>query len=143
MKAVILAGGMGRRLRPLTRKLPKPLLPIGNSTAIEMAIRGLADHGFDEIFVATRYKADQVESFLGDGSRYGVRLHYSVETEPLGTCGPLSLLREELTEPFVLMNGDLVTQTDFGDAYRFAQEKEAALTLVTKEDVMTCSYGVV
>ena len=143
MKAVILAGGLGRRLRPLTRKIPKPLLPIGGSTAIEIGIRGLAEHGFREIHVATRYKADQIETYLGDGSRYGVELKYSVETEPLGTCGPLSLLKDELTEPFILLNGDVVTQLDFEDVYRFAAEKDAELTVVTKEDVLCSRYGVV
>lgn len=143
MKAVILAGGLGKRLRPLTRKVPKPLLPIGNSTAIEICIRGLARHGVREIIVATRFQAQKVKAFLGDGSRYGVELTYTVERKPLGTCGPLSLARSRLTEPFLVMNGDVVTQLDFGDVYRFALEKDADLTVVTKEDVMQYRFGVV
>ncbi len=143
MKAVILAGGLGKRLRPLTKKVPKPLLPIGSSTAIEICIRGLASHGVREIFIATRYKAKKVKSFLGDGSRYGVKLTYSVESKPLGTCGPLSLMKNHLKEPFLVMNGDIVTKLDFGDAYRFACEKDADLTVVTKQDVMRYRYGVV
>ncbi len=143
MKAVILAGGLGRRLRPLTRKIPKPLLPIGNSTAIEIAIRGLARHGVREIYVATRYQAEQFESHLGDGSRYGVELHYSVETEPLGTCGPLALLEDRLTSPFIMMNGDVITELDFERLLGFAREVHAELTVVTKEDVTSLRYGVV
>ncbi len=143
MKAVILAGGLGRRLRPLTRKVPKPLLPIGDSTAIEIGIRGLEEHGVDEIYIATRYRAEQVESSLGDGSRYGVELRYSIEEEPLGTCGPLSLVKDELTQPFILMNGDVVTRLDYEKVIEFAAETDAELTVVTKEDVLTSRYGVV
>jgi dTDP-glucose pyrophosphorylase len=143
MKAVILAGGLGQRLRPLTGKIPKPLLPIGDSTAIELAIGALASHGVREIFIASGYKAEQVEEHLGDGSRYGVTLHYSVEETPLGTCGPLSLLRDRLTEPFIMMNGDVVTDLDFEAAYRFAAETKAELTVVTKHDTLSYRYGVV
>ncbi len=143
MKAVILAGGLGKRLRPLTKKVPKPLLPIGNSTAIEICIRGLASHGVREIFIATRFQAKKVKAFLGDGSRYGVKLTYTVEKKPLGTCGPLSLMKNHLKEPFLVMNGDVVTKLDFGDVYRYACEKDADLTVVTKEDVMHYRYGVV
>ena len=140
---MILAGGLGKRLRPLTKKIPKPLLPIGDSTAIEICIQGLAKHGFREIYIATRYKADLVEEALGDGSHYGVELHYSIEPRPLGTCGPLSLLKEQLTEPFLLINGDVITDVDFGKAYRWALEQGTELTLVTKEDVLSSRYGVV
>lgn len=143
MKAVILAGGLGKRLRPLTEETPKPLLPIGESTTIELAIKRLKEHGVGEIFLATRYKAEKVESFLGDGSRYGVKLHYSVEDQPLGTCGPLSLLKDHLNEPFILMNGDVLTKLDFGAVVRFARKKKAELTVVTKEDVLNYRYGVV
>ncbi|MCB1036086.1 MAG: NTP transferase domain-containing protein [Acidobacteria bacterium] len=143
MKAVILAGGLGKRLRPLTHRIPKPLLPLGGTTAIELAIKGLARHGVKEVFIASGYRAEQVEAHLGDGSRYGVELRYSVESEPLGTCGPLSLLREELDEPFLLMNGDVVTDLDFAAAYRFARRQEAELTVVTQEDVLSYRYGVV
>ena len=143
MKAVVLAGGLGKRLRPLTRRVPKPLLQIGNSTAIEICIRSLAAHGVREILIATRFQAEKVSAFLGDGSRYGVTLTYSVEDEPLGTCGPLSLMKEHLTEPFLVVNGDVVTRLDFADVYRFAGEQDADLTVVTKEDVMHSRYGVV
>ena len=101
MKAVILAGGLGRRLKPLTNLLPKPLLPInGEQTVLEILISQLSKFGFDEIYIATNYKAEMIESYLGDGSKYGVKLTYSKETQPLGTCGPIALLKNNLTEPF-------------------------------------------
>ena len=132
MKAVILAGGLGTRLRPFTEVIPKPLLPLGEKSILEIQILTLRDHGFDEVFIATNYMSDYIEAFLGDGSKYGVTLRYSREVEPLGTCGPLSLLRDALTEPFVVMNGDILTQLDFGAFYRRAVEQEADLTVATK-----------
>ena len=104
MKAVILAGGLGERLRPFTAILPKSLMPIsGEKTILEIQIAGLKQHGFEEIYIATNYKAKLIESYLGDGSDYGVRLHFSKEEKRLGTCGPVTLLKQQLTEPFLLM----------------------------------------
>ena len=106
MKAVILAGGLGTRLRPFTETIPKPLLPIGEKAVLEIQINRLKKYGFDEVFLATNHMADYLERFVGDGSQYGVRLTLSRETKPLGTVGPLTLLREKLTEPFIVMNGN-------------------------------------
>jgi NDP-sugar pyrophosphorylase family protein len=100
MKAVILAGGLGTRLRPFTEVIPKALLPLGEKSLMEIQIHSLRAHGFDEIFVATNYMSDYVEAFIGDGSKYGVKVRFSKESKPLGTCGPLTLLREDLLEPF-------------------------------------------
>ena len=120
MKAIILAGGLGTRLKPFTEVIPKPLLPIGESSVLEIQILSLKKHGVTDIFIATNYMADYVQAFLGDGSKYGVRLVFSKEQQPLGTCGPVTLLEKELTEPFFLMNGDILTTLDFGKAYAFA-----------------------
>ena len=109
MKAVILAGGLGTRLRPFTEVIPKPLLPVGESSVLEIQILSLKQAGFSEIYIATNYKADYVKAFLGDGSKYDLKLYFSQEREPLGTCGPLALLREELDSLFILMNGDILT----------------------------------
>jgi len=105
MKAVILAGGLGTRLRPFTEIIPKPLLPIGEKSVLEIQIEHLKKNGFDEIFLATNYKSEYIENFFGDGSRYGVKLRVSKEDKPLGTVGPLTLLREQLAEPFLVING--------------------------------------
>src|SRR6185295_9182872 len=102
MKAVILAGGLGSRLRPFTEIIPKPLLPVGESSVLEIQILSLAKHGVTDVFVATNYMAEYVQAFLGDGRKYGVRLAFSREDRPLGTCGPVTLLEKELDAPFIL-----------------------------------------
>jgi NDP-sugar pyrophosphorylase family protein len=141
MKAVILAGGLGTRLKPFTEVIPKPLLPLGESSVLEIQILGLKRAGFDEVFVATNHMAEYVEAFLGDGSKYGVRLTFSRETKPLGTCGPVLLLRDRLTEPFLLMNGDVLTTVDFRAALSFAQRTDADLTVLTKEIKVPFNFG--
>jgi len=113
MKVVILAGGLGTRLKPFTEIIPKPLLPMGEKSLMELQIYSLKESGFNNIYVATNYKSDYVEAFLGKGKKYGVKLHFSKEKKPLGTCGPLSLLTKELTEPFILLNGDILTKLNF------------------------------
>ncbi len=132
MKAVILAGGLGTRLRPFTDVIPKPLLPIGEQSLMELQISNLAKHGFDEIYVATNYKSELVEAYLGDGSKHGVKLVYSREEMRLGTCGPLTLLRSQLDEPFIMMNGDILTKNNFSEMYEFGMKQKSDLTIGTK-----------
>ena len=132
MKAVILAGGLGARLRPLTSAIPKPLLPIGEQSLLEIQITNLSKYGIREVMIATNYKSNYIENFIGDGSALGVEIHYSREQEPLGTCGPLSLLRSQLTEPFVMMNGDILTNMDFGQFYATASADPAELTVASR-----------
>jgi NDP-sugar pyrophosphorylase family protein len=141
MKAIILAGGLGTRLRPFTEIIPKPMLPIGESSVLEIQIRSLRKHGFTEIYVATNYRSEYVEAFIGDGRKYGVRIDISRESQPLGTCGPVSLLRSELTEPFLLMNGDILTNLDLSRLSEFALEVDADLVVVTKEIVAPFNFG--
>ena len=141
MKAVILAGGLGTRLKPFTEIIPKPLLPVGESSVLEIQILSLKKHGVTEIFIATNYMAEYVQAFLGDGSKYGVKLVFSKEEKPLGTCGPVTLLAHELTEPFFLMNGDILTTLDFGKAYEFACNHSAELVVLTKEIRTPFSFG--
>jgi len=133
MKAVILAGGLGARLKPFTEVIPKPLLPIGEKTLLEVQIEQLERNGFDEIYLALNYKADYIAAYLKDGSRYNVKLYYSVENKTLGTCGPITLLKDKLTEPFLLINGDILTKANFKDIYKFAVKfEESPLTIITK-----------
>ena len=141
MKAVILAGGLGMRLRPFTEVIPKPLLPIGEKAVLEIQIEHLKRFGFDEIFVATNYKSDYIERFLGDGTRYGIRLTISKEDKPLGTVGPLTLLKQELNDPFVVMNGDILTSIDFGKFYDFAIRKGTMLTIAIKKVLTPFAFG--
>ena len=141
MKAVILAGGLGTRLKPFTEVIPKSLLPIGESTVLEIQITSLVRHGVDHVFLATNYRSEYVQAFLGDGSKYGISVDFSREEKPLGTCGPVSLLRDRLTEPFLLMNGDILTTLDFTRAYQFAMDLDAELVVVTTELVTPFHFG--
>jgi len=141
MKAVILSGGLGTRLKPFTEVIPKPLLPIGEKAVLEIQIEHLKQHGFDEIFLATNYKSAYIENFFGDGSKYGVKLVISKEEKPLGTAGPVKLLEKLLTEPFLVMNGDILTLLNFSDMYKFACEKTSMLTIGTKEIITPFQFG--
>lgn len=141
MKAIILAGGLGSRLRPFTQVIPKPLLPVGEKSVLEIQIERLKQSGFDEITLATNYKSDYVSNFFGDGTKYGVKLTISKEEEPLGTAGPVKLLQEQLDEPFLMMNGDILTLLPFDEMYRFALEKDSILTVGTKEIIQPFAFG--
>jgi NDP-sugar pyrophosphorylase family protein len=132
MKAVILAGGLGHRLRPFTEVIPKALLPLGDRSILETQIAALSRAGATEVIVATNYKSQLVEAFVGDGSRFGLKIVISREETPLGTAGPLSLLRDRLDMPFLMMNGDILTKMDFRCFYEFGSRETADLTVGTK-----------
>ena len=141
MKAVILAGGLGERLKPFTQVIPKPLLPVGESSVLEIQLQTLKIHGVDEVFIATNYKSKFVEAFLSDHSKYGMQISFSKEKKPLGTCGPLVLLKDRLTEPFFLMNGDILTNLNFERAYKFALEMDTNLVVITTEITTPFNFG--
>jgi NDP-mannose synthase len=141
MKAVILAGGLGSRLKPFTEVIPKPLLPIGEKSVLEIQIERLKKYGFDEIYLATNYKSEYIEGFFGDGSRYGVKLEISKEDKPLGTAGPLLLLKNELTEPFIVMNGDILSLIDFSKLYDFAIKQDSLLSISVKKEITPFAFG--
>ncbi|MCE5252286.1 NTP transferase domain-containing protein [bacterium] len=141
MKAVILAGGLGTRLKPFTEIIPKPLLPIGESSVLEIQIRNLSASGFNDVFIATNYMSEYIKAYLGNGSKYGVTLTFSTETQPMGTCGPLTLLKEHLQEPFLLMNGDILTNLNFNRAYKASKKIDASLVVVTKEILLPFNFG--
>jgi NDP-sugar pyrophosphorylase family protein len=140
-KAVILAGGLGTRLKPFTEIIPKPLLPIGEKSVLEIQIERLKKYNFDEVIFATNYKSDYIENFFGDGSRYGIKLKISKEEKPLGTAGPLSLLKNELQEPFLVMNGDILSLVDFQKLYEFAINKDTILTISIKKEILPFAFG--
>jgi NDP-sugar pyrophosphorylase family protein len=140
-RAVILAGGLGERLRPFTEAIPKALLPVGEQSLLEVQIDGLRKAGFIEIIIATNYKSEYIENFIGDGTKYGVSITYSRETVPLGTCGPLSLIKHRLVDPFLVMNGDILTAIDYSRLYAAAVADDALLTVVTKEIRTPFNFG--
>jgi NDP-sugar pyrophosphorylase family protein len=141
LKAVILSGGLGTRLKPFTEVIPKPLLPIGEKAVMEIQIEHLKKHGFTEIYLATNYKSDYIENFFGDGSKYGVKLVISKEDKPLGTAGPVRLLQKFLTEPFLVMNGDILTLLNYGELYKYAVSKQSLLSIGTKDIYTPFQFG--
>jgi NDP-sugar pyrophosphorylase family protein len=115
-RVIILAGGLGTRLKPYTISLPKPLVPIGTKPIMEIIIEQLSRHGFDHITLAVNHQADLIKAYFQDGSKYGLRIDYALETKPLGTMGPLSNI-QDLPENFLVMNGDVLTDIDYASFY--------------------------
>ena len=113
--AVVMAGGEGQRLRPLTRDLPKPMLPIGNRPILEIILESLLRSGFQRILISIGYLGQAIQDHFGDGSSFGLEIRYLVEPEPLGTAGALGLIPEDLrpASPFLVINGDLLTRLNF------------------------------
>lgn len=141
MRAVILAGGQGRRLRPYTTVLPKPLMPVSGRPILETIIGRLREAGVTEVTIAVGYLAALIQSYFGDGERFGVRIDYSLETEPLGTAGPLSLI-ERPEADFFVMNGDILTDIDLVRFMGAHRERRCIATLATYEKLVPISLGV-
>lgn len=139
--AIILSGGLGTRLRPFTNIMPKPLLPIGEKAVLEIQIEQLKNCGFTDIYLATNYKSAYIEKFFGDGSSYGVNLYISKEENPLGTVGPVKLLEEKLHQPFLVMNGDILTDLNFDELYQFGVNQKSELTVSIKKMIMPFRFG--
>jgi NDP-sugar pyrophosphorylase family protein len=140
-RAVILAGGLGSRLKPFTEIIPKPLLPIGEKAVLEIQIEHLCAFGFKEIFLATNYKSEYIEKFLGDGSRYGVKLEICREKVPLGTAGPIKPLSGKLSDPFVVVNGDILSLLNYQKFFEFGLSKDTMLTVAIKKVVTPYAFG--
>lgn len=131
-EAVLLAGGKGMRLRPITEHLPKPMLKVAGRPILERLVLHLAGHGIRRIHLATNFMGHVIEQHFQDGSRFGCQISYLRESEPLGTAGPLSLLKERPSEPLLVVNGDLVTQFDAGSLLDEHNEKGNDLTIGVK-----------
>ncbi len=143
MKAVILAGGKGRRLEPYTTIIPKPLMPVGERPILEIILRQMRDHGFTDAYIAVGYLPELIMTFFGDGSRLGIRLTYSREETPLGTAGCLGLLADRLDEPFLMVNGDVLTTLPFSDFMRYHTENGAIATIALNRRDIHIDFGVV
>lgn len=141
MQTVILAGGLGVRLHPLTKVLPKPLLPIGEKAILEIQIETLGKFGVNEIFLATNYKSEYIENYFRNKAPSGISLHIIKEDIPLGTAGPLSLIRDRLTKPFFLMNGDILTLLDFKAFYDFSLASGSCLNVAIKRHLTPFAFG--
>jgi NDP-mannose synthase len=140
-RAVILAGGLGTRLRPYTVVLPKPLMPIVDRPVLDIVIRQLKAAGFDRVTIATGHLAELIEAFFGDGSSYGIPIDYFREGEPLGTVGALALI-DGLDEDFLVMNGDILTDMDLSGLLDKHSESDAVASIATRVRDVQVSLGV-
>lgn len=141
--AVVMAGGEGQRLRPLTADTPKPMLPIGNKPLLENTVSLLVTHGFRRLFMAVNYLGDRIESHFGDGARFGCAISYLRESGPLGTAGALSMLPKGAAAPFLVLNGDLLTDVDLSVLLDFHNESGASATQCVREYHYEVPFGVV
>jgi NDP-sugar pyrophosphorylase family protein len=141
MRAIVLAGGKGTRLAPYTTVLPKPLMPIGEMPILEIVIRQLQKHGFDNLTLAVGYLAELLMAYCGDGSKFGVTLDYSREEQPLGTAGPIALV-SNLNETFLVMNGDLLTTIDYAAMLKYHRERGALATIACYQRDVKIDLGV-
>lgn len=142
VRAVVMAGGFGRRMRPLTDNVPKPMLPVDGKPLLERVIQGLHDAGITRMHVATHYKPEKIVEYFGNGERFGVQIEYLRELEPLGTAGALCKL-DTWGETLLVINGDILTQVDFAAMHRFHRDHDAEMTVAVKEYTFRVPYGVV
>jgi len=140
-RAVVLAGGKGTRLRPYTVVLPKPLMPLGDLPILEVIVRQLARSGFGRITIAVSHQAELIRAFFHDGAKWSVEIDYSLEDEPLGTMGPLSLIRD-LPEHFLVMNGDTLTDLDYAAFHRAHVDAGNLFTISSYVREHVVDYGV-
>src|SRR5438445_1890075 len=143
MKAVIQCGGRGMRLRPHTSILPKPLMPIGARPVLELVLKWLRRNGIRDVFITTGYLGHLIRSVCGDGNQWNMRISYTQEMEPLGTIGPLSLLRDQLDEPFLVLNGDVLTDLNLNQFVGSPRRRNSKLTIATAIRQTTTDFGVI
>lgn len=142
VEAVIMAGGLGTRLRPLTDEVPKPMLPVGEKPLMELIVAQLRSAGIRHVNVTTHYKPEVIREYFGDGERFGIEMNYINEDTPLGTGGALSLLPPS-DQPLLVINGDILTQVDFRTMLAFHQEQRADLTIAVRRYELQVPYGVI
>ena len=144
-KVILMVGGLGTRLRPLTENTPKPMLPVGGKPILQTIVEKFASYGFVNIVMCIGYKSHIIQDFFEDGSRFGVNIEYILENERMGTAGALSLLSQSQTpnEPFFVMNGDLLTSVNFEHFLNFHVQNTAKATMGVREYDFQVPYGVV
>ncbi|MBM3271068.1 MAG: NTP transferase domain-containing protein, partial [Candidatus Sericytochromatia bacterium] len=141
MRALVLAGGKGTRLRPFTAAFPKPLMPVGDRPILELVLRQLGRHGFSDVTISVGYLAPLIQNFFGDGSPLGMRISYLHEAEPLGTAGPLARLGP-VSQTILVVNGDLLTTIDLTRMLAFHRETGAVATIAARQRDVYVDFGV-
>ncbi len=140
--AVILAGGKGTRLRPFTITLPKPLVPIGDCSILEIVLRQLAQHGFASATIAIGHLGQLIQAYVRDGSQWGIAVDYVSEEQPLGTIGPVLQILDRLPEHFLVMNGDILTDLDYGSLLDAHARLGGPITVATYRREVRVDFGV-
>lgn len=140
---IIMAGGLGSRLHPLTNSIPKPMLPVGGKPLLEIIIEQFRSYGFSNILLSVNYQKEVIKNYFQDGSAFQVNIRYIEEEQRLGTAGAILLAKEFLDEPFFVVNGDVLTKVSFENFLDFHQKEETLLTLATVSHTVKVPYGVV
>jgi NDP-sugar pyrophosphorylase family protein len=143
MKAVIQSGGRGTRLRPYTMILPKPLMPVGSKPVLELLLKWLRRNSIRDVYITTGYLGNLIRGVCGDGRQWDLDIRYTEETEPLGTIGPLSLLREELDSTFLVINGDVLTDLNLAAFVACHRKDASALTIATATRTIRMDFGII
>ncbi|MFB3891942.1 MAG: sugar phosphate nucleotidyltransferase [Phycisphaerae bacterium] len=141
MRAIILAGGRGTRLAPFTATLPKPLVPVGNQSILDIVLKQLSHAGVRHVTMAVNHLAHLIMAYFGDGKRWGLKIDYSLEDKPLGTIAPLKLIKD-LPETFFVMNGDILSDLDLRRLFRHHVKHKADITVATFERDSKIDFGV-
>ena len=140
---VLMVGGLGKRLRPLTENTPKPMLKVGGKPILQTIVEGFSKHGFTNITMCLGYKSSVIRDFFQDGSRFGVNIDYIVEDKRMGTAGALTLLKKRPDKSFFVMNGDLLTKVNFEKMLDFHESNNSKATMCVREYEIEVPYGVV
>lgn len=140
---VVMAGGMGKRLHPLTENTPKPLVRVGDKPILELLLEQFIASGFHRFILAVNHLAEQIQDYCGDGRKWNVEVRYVHERKPLGTAGALGLIKRDLGGTFLVANGDILTKVDFASLLRFHHDEKALATLCIKQHEVQVPYGVI
>ena len=142
-RVILMVGGLGTRLRPLTQDMPKPMLKVGNKPILQTIVEKFAEYGFVNITMCVHFNASIIRDYFGDGKEFGVNIDYVLEEKRMGTAGALSLLKERPSEPFFVMNGDLLTNVNFEHIFNYHMLNKATATMCVREYDYEVPYGVV
>ncbi len=142
-KVVLMVGGLGTRLRPLTENTPKPMLKVGNKPILQTIVEKFAEYGYTNIIMCVNYKSHMIQDYFGDGKEFGINIEYVLESQRMGTAGALSLLKDKPNEPFFVMNGDLLTNVNFEHLHNYHLSNNSLGTMCVREYDFQVPYGVV
>lgn len=142
-KVILMVGGLGTRLRPLTNDVPKPMLDVGNKPILHTIVENFAKYGYTDIIMCVNYKSEIIKEYFGNGDKFGVKIEYVLENKRMGTAGALSLLQKRPKDDFFVMNGDLLTNVNFEYLHEYHRDSNALASICIRKYEMQVPYGVV